>query len=77
MTAAIHDDLPQATITRRKWEARAVEVAERDFRLFSDCAMGLDAEDFAQNVFDTLREEGCPEEQAREGVGHFVKLVGI
>lgn len=77
MSTATHDDLPAATIERRKWEARAVEVAERDYRMFSNCSMGLDAEDFAQNVFDTLREEGCPEEQARDGVGHFVKLAGI
>lgn len=77
MNTATYNDLPAATIERRKWEARAVEIAERDFRVFSDCAMGLDAEDFAQNVFDTLREEGCPEEQARDGVGHFVKLAGI
>jgi len=70
-------NLPAATIERRKWDVRAIEIAERDFRFFSNDAMGLDAEDFAQNVFDTLREEACPDPQAFDGAAHFRKLAGI
>lgn len=66
--------IPEATIERRKWEARAAEIVERDVRYFKDCANGLSAEDFAQNVFDTLRNEGCPDRHAFDAYDHFLKL---